>query len=402
MFDDPVTITALLGCCIAIGCALRMSYRLGQTKQEMHTAHAQSAQYREDVARQRVNLLDAIADSVLLVQQNGRVVLANRRSKQLFRTPDLEGRDLSTVVLDPQMAEVIGAGLADDSPTRRAVKLSGNATRELVPDHANGETAWEIDISPLVGYENDVSHRILIRDVTRSHQAEQVRKDFVANASHELRTPLAIIRGYLENLLEPDGMDEPNVARHQLEVMDKHSDRISRIVEDMLLISRLESGAVTAISPSEFSLAECFADISERVESLVRSASAKFTTHVDPADATLVADPFYITQVLFNLVENAIKQNPDREVAVRLAAKREPDQMRITVFDNGSGIPSADLQHIFRRFYRVQKDHSQNKIKGTGLGLSIVKRAVEAHDGQVSVTSRPGVDTTFTILLPLQ
>jgi signal transduction histidine kinase len=120
------------------------------------------------------------------------------------------------------------------------------------------------------------------------------------------------------------------------------------------------------------------------------------------SDEALVlhGDRFYWTQVLFNLVENALKQNPHPGLRVEIGCEQAGDQLRIWVADNGIGIPSADLPHIFRRFYRVEKHHSQREIKGTGLGLSIVKRAIEAHGGSIGVTSVPGRETKFFIQVP--
>ena len=111
-------------------------------------------------------------------------------------------------------------------------------------------------------------------------------------------------------------------------------------------------------------------------------------------------DRFYWTQVLFNLVENALKQNPHRGLHIEIGGEALGETIHIWVSDNGVGIPSADLPHIFRRFFRVEKHHSQQEIKGTGLGLSIVKRAVEAHGGSISVTSVPGSETKFLITVP--
>jgi signal transduction histidine kinase len=124
-------------------------------------------------------------------------------------------------------------------------------------------------------------------------------------------------------------------------------------------------------------------------------------TMPDP-DLIIQGDRFYWTQVLFNLVENALKQNPHSGLRVEVGCEASGDSVRIWVSDNGVGIPSADLPHIFRRFFRVEKHHSQQEIKGTGLGLSIVKRAIEAHGGSISVTSVPGSETKFLITVPKQ
>jgi signal transduction histidine kinase len=211
---------------------------------------------------------------------------------------------------------------------------------------------------------------------------------------------MAIINGYLENLLDDDMIEDPATARHFLSIMRKHSERISRIVEDMLLISRLESGEANPLKPEPFPFRACVKDILERLESVIRNQSAEMRILMSDEQLVIHGDRFYWTQLLFNLIENALKQNPNPGLRVEIGCEKTPDGFRIWVADNGVGIPSADLPHIFRRFYRVEKHHSQKEIKGTGLGLSIVKRAVEAHGGTISVTSVPGRETKFLIELP--
>jgi two-component system phosphate regulon sensor histidine kinase PhoR len=190
------------------------------------------------------------------------------------------------------------------------------------------------------------------------------------------------------------------MARRFLSVMRKHADRISRIVEDMLVISRLESGEAAALKIEPFRFRSCVNDVLERLESVIRSQQAEILVRMPDEGIALQGDRFYWTQVLFNLVENALKQNPHPGLRVEIGCESGPDHHRIWVADSGIGIPSADLPHIFRRFYRVEKHHSQQEIKGTGLGLSIVKRAIEAHGGAISVTSVPGRETKFLITLP--
>ncbi len=236
--------------------------------------------------------------------------------------------------------------------------------------------------------------------MTAEYQTEQIRKDFVANASHELRTPLVIIAGYLENLLDDNVLDQPVLARRFLTIMRKHADRLSRLVDDMLLISRLESGEASKLKIEPFPLRACIDDILERLESVIRTQNA--TVELDMPDESVIfhGDHFYWTQILFNLVENALKQNPRAHLRITIGCQQSIDSIQIWIADNGIGIPTADLPNIFHRFYRVEKHHSQTDIKGTGLGLSIVKRAVEAHGGTIAVTSTPGRETKFLINLP--
>jgi two-component system phosphate regulon sensor histidine kinase PhoR len=201
--------------------------------------------------------------------------------------------------------------------------------------------------------------------------------------------------------LEDGVLEETETARHFLGVMQKHTERISRIVEDMLVISRLESGEAGSLNLEPFKLQSCINDVLERLESMIRKQQAVIDVRLEDPDRVIHADRFYWTQVLFNLVENALKQNPHPGLKVEVGSAADPGGgLRIWVADDGVGIPSADLPHIFRRFYRVAKHHSQQNIKGTGLGLSIVKRAIEAHGGGITVTSVPGRDTRFTITLP--
>jgi signal transduction histidine kinase len=141
-------------------------------------------------------------------------------------------------------------------------------------------------------------------------------------------------------------------------------------------------------------------DIVERLEPLIREQQAEVRIELHDPEATLHGDRFYWAQILFNLIENALKQNPQPGLRVVIRSERVGEGLRLEVVDHGIGIPAADLPFIFKRFYRVEKHHSQNQIKGTGLGLSIVKRAVEAHGGTITCESAPGIRTSFRIDLP--
>jgi signal transduction histidine kinase len=211
---------------------------------------------------------------------------------------------------------------------------------------------------------------------------------------------LAIISGYLENLLDEGMLDDLEMAKRFLSIMKKHAERISRIVEDMLVISKLESGEASAINIEPFKIHSCIKDVLERLESVIQNQKAIVSVNLKQDNLIMHGDRFYWTQVLFNLVENALKQNPYKDLKIEVGAEETDKCVRIWVSDNGVGIPSADLPHIFRRFYRVEKHHSQMEIKGTGLGLSIVKRAVEAHHGNITVTSTPGRETKFLMTIP--
>ena len=308
---------------------------------------------------ERDRLLDALGDAFLIVDSRANILFANAAAQELFRGRALTGRPVREAFLDPRLAEALLRCLETGEPMQSRVVLP-QQTSPRGDLETRGNNAWVIDAAQLTDTPNgNPSTRVVIRDVTSEHQLDQIRKDFVANASHELRTPLAIINGYLENLLDDGMIEDPDMARRFLSVMKKHTERISRIVEDMLVISRLESGEASAIKIEPFKLRLCVKDVIERLESVVRSQQAHVSVNLHNEEVTLQGDRFYWTQVLFNLVENALKQNPYKDLKVEVGSEESDGNILIWVKDNGIGIPSADLPHIFRRFYRVEKHHSQ-------------------------------------------
>ena len=349
---------------------------------------------------ERQRLLDGLGDAFLLLDPHGVVRFANAAAQRLLGARESVGRSLREVFVDPRLAapvaRCLGSGLAEQ--VRLELPQQASPLGDL---ETRGNNCWQLDVARLPASPGqEPLTRVILRDMTAEHQIEQIRKDFVANASHELRTPMAIINGYLENLLEEGMLEDPVVTRRFLSVMRKHAERISRIVEDMLVISRLESGEANTLRIESFRFRSCVHDVLERLESVIRMQDASVALEMRDESLVMHADRFYWTQVLFNLVENALKQNPRRGLRVAIGCEADGELLRLWVADNGIGIPTADLPHIFRRFYRVEKHHSQGEIKGTGLGLSIVKRAVEAHGGTIAVTSSPGRETKFLITVP--
>jgi signal transduction histidine kinase len=398
------TALSILAALTALAALVILAYRnRGTRKQSQAEIDAWKLRLELDLkkAREERNLLlDALGDAFLLVDADANIRFANEAARALFGARELVNRPVREAFLDPRLADALLRSLATGEPAQSRVVLPQQTSPRGDLEN-RGVNAWIIDAAQLANpSDGDSNTRVIIRDVTAEHQIEQVRKDFVANASHELRTPLAIINGYLENLLDDDMIEEPEMARRFLTIMRKHADRISRIVEDMLVISRLESGEANALKVEPFKFRSCIKDILERLESVIRSQQAEVTVIMPDPELVLQGDRFYWTQVLFNLVENALKQNPYTGLKVSIGCEIAGEDVRIWVSDNGVGIPSADLPHIFRRFFRVEKHHSQQEIKGTGLGLSIVKRAIEAHGGSISVTSVPGSETKFLITVP--
>ena len=371
-----------------------------------HTAESSKQQSRsreakKEVLRERDQLLDALGDAFLLVSETSHIVFANECARKLVKGRRLRGRSIMEAFLDDALSVAIMKCIRTGKPMQERVVLHSTYT-PLGSVGEQGLSAWVIDAAPLESYSEKGLTRVVIRDVTTEHQADQVRRDFVANASHELRTPMAIINGYLENLLDDDLLDDPVVARRFLETMRKHGQRISLLVEDMLVISKMESGDAMLLNMDSFSIKECVNDVCDRLDAMISQQQAVVDISVVPDDLCMMGDRFYWTQVIFNLMENALKQNPQGSLKLVVEAEKSEGQIQISICDNGVGIPAADLPYIFKRFYRVEKHHSQSEIKGTGLGLSIVRRAIEAHGGEITVSSVPGQQTRFKISVPAE
>ncbi len=339
------------------------------------------------------SLLNEIRQGVLIVDRDLRVRFANKTIAQLFHRPGIQRHQpLLDAIQDHQVVETVRAALVDGRRSVRQIRfVNGNGAT-----HPAGRQ-YLVEAAPLPP-EAERGAWLMVHDVTEQLLTEQIRKDFVANASHELRTPLTIIQGYIETL--QDGLiDEPEAARRSLDVMEKHGKRIVRIIEDMLAISRLEAADV-ALNIEPFNVRACVQDAIDHLAPMLEDRQVVFDLDFPSAGGGILnGDRFYWDQVLTNLLENAVKENPGRQLTIKISGQWRDDRCTLIVSDDGVGIPAHDIPFVFKRFYRGHKHHAQT-IKGTGLGLSIVRRAVEAHGGSIDLQSTPGVETRFTIDIP--
>ncbi len=237
---------------------------------------------------------------------------------------------------------------------------------------------------------------LVLHDITRLVELENVRKDFVANVSHELRTPITSIKGFVETLAE-GALDDPDRAARYLAIIAKQADRLERIVEDLLSLARLERQDELPLKTERVALSLLL----ENARLVCAHEAAEKNIRIDiacPAEIEVDVSPTLIEQAFVNLVDNAVKYSPT-ETVVRLEAERRDTAVAIRVVDRGCGIPAKDLPRTFERFYRVDKARSR-EAGGTGLGLSIVKHVVSLHGGSVSAESREGSGSAFTVILP--
>ena len=239
---------------------------------------------------------------------------------------------------------------------------------------------------------------IVLHDVTEQHRNEERRKEFVANVSHELRTPLTNVRSYAETLRDAEGAIPQNTANSFLDIIINETDRMTHIVQDLLTLSRLDRGGAELVL-SRFPFGEA-------IESVARSSALSAQQHghtltygdMEPLPL-VVGDRSRLEQVMMNILGNAIKYTPDGG-AIQITAGSTEDTVWMEVWDNGIGIPEKDREHIFDRFYRVDKARSRES-GGTGLGLSIAREIVERHQGTISIVGHEGPGTTVRLVLPI-
>ncbi|RKY25496.1 MAG: hypothetical protein DRP62_01065 [Planctomycetota bacterium] len=253
--------------------------------------------------------------------------------------------------------------------------------------------------SGLVDNKDNRSGAVLVlHDITRTRQLEEVRRDFVANVSHELKTPITSIKGFVETLQE-GALDKPEESKRFLEIIAKHADRLNAIVDDLLSLSRLEEDSEqrrisfekTSIRPTLVSAIEL---------SKVKAEEKHITVELlCDKEITAKINSALIEQVVLNLIDNAIKYSQDNS-KIQVSTQKTENEVFIKVSDQGCGIEKEHLDRIFERFYVVDKGRSR-KLGGTGLGLAIVKHIAQVHNGYVTVESTLGKGSTFIVHLPV-
>jgi two-component system phosphate regulon sensor histidine kinase PhoR len=342
----------------------------------------------DELSRDRARLdaiLFGMVEGVLVLDAAGRIQLANRAAQSMLRMDTSSiGRPYVEVIRHPDIAAQLGTALRGQEVDSREIALTRDPARTFVARAAP------------VSRGGGGGAVLVLHEITDLRRADQIRRDFVANVSHELRTPLTAIRGYVEALL--DDRSDSEDARKFLEIIARHSERMERLVSDLLRLARLDARQ-EALDLASCDLQQLFNTVVADVAQTAEAKHQQITTTVDGAGSRVTADPAKLHDVLRNLVENAVHYSPDH-AAIRLEATHQNGVVRISVSDSGPGIPPEDLSRVFERFYRVDK--SRARPGGTGLGLAIVKHLVELHGGRAVAENRPEGGARFVITLPNQ
>lgn len=352
---------------------------LGQAIDEM----ADQLVERVDAARREEGrlrtILDSMIEGVFVTDDEGRVVLTNSALTRLSGA-GVEGRTAIETIRSPELHAAV----------RRAITKGQGAEVELEVPVQGQLRSLHAQVAPLPKRQGVVA---VLHDVTELKRADAIRRDFVANASHELRTPLTSIRGFAETLLDGALADE-RMANRFVGHIAENARRLEHLLDELLELSRAESpDSQYELGPTD--VEDVATTIARALEQRARDKRQSLTLETEKAVA--MAHPHGLEQVLLNLVDNAIKYTPSGGT-IQVRVFRRNDRVVVEVEDDGPGIPSAQLDRIFERFYRVDKGRSREQ-GGMGLGLSIVKHLVQRMGGEVSVESRVGHGTLFRVSL---
>jgi two-component system, OmpR family, phosphate regulon sensor histidine kinase PhoR len=362
---------------------------LGRTLNLMAERLSEKIQDLEGERTKVAAILDSMVEGVIAIDQRGRILLMNHAARGIFDLGrvQVEGRPLLAIIRHKAILDLVVGGpqAAADAARRREIEL-GPPVDRILDAHASAMALAPSGRGTL----------LVLHDVTELRRLERVRTEFVANVSHELRTPLTSIRGYLETLLD-GALDEPANARRFLDIAHTHAERLSRLVDDLLQLSDIETGKLV-LKPAPLVLYDVAADVIAFFEKQASRKSLTLRNHVPP-DLRMQADWDRLTQILVNLVDNAVKYTPEQGQITLGASSGAKGLVNVWVADTGIGIPSTDLPRITERFYRVDKARSR-ELGGTGLGLAIVKHLVQAHGGELWLESELGKGTTVYFSLP--
>src|SRR2546430_8252785 len=337
-------------------------------------------------------ILGAMQDGLLVVDARSRIMLMNQPFEKLFELRDpAVGIPLIEAVRHATLDELIAETLGTGEAMRSELSVTDSRT--------HSERHVEVSAVPIKKADDEISGAVvLFHDITELKQLDQIRREFVANVSHEVRTPLSILRGYIEVLL-----DEPETPREELarilSIMERHSKRLQRLVDDLLSLAQLESSQAT-LELSAVRVDELFNSLMRDWKEKLAAKNLKVIVDLTPEAFTLHADGTRLEEVLYNLLDNAVKFSLENG-QIHLRATRLGSDMVLSVSDNGLGIGKEHLSRIFERFYRADKARSR-ELGGTGLGLAIVKHIAQLHGGRVEAESELGRGTTIRVVLPLR
>lgn len=341
------------------------------------------------------SILDSLRDAVLVTDQFNEVMLANTSAERLLGVDAAEHKPVDSVVPDETLRQLI-----------KDVTKAGVTARQKRLEHAMSpkdgpRAAFDVTIACLPEVRNAPGGVVtILRDITREKEIAQMKSDFVSQASHELRTPLASINAYVEMLVDGEAQSEES-RQEFYGIIKTEVDRVSRMIDNMLNISRIEAGIVS-VDRAEVDFAKVVRGVIETMQPQAKLKNIMLIEKIGPLIYTAEADRDMMHQVVMNLVSNAVKYTPEGgRVTVSVENDDASRSLLVSVQDTGLGIPPEALGRLFEKFYRVEI--YKRFAKGTGLGLNLVKHIVETvHHGKVGVSSEVGMGSKFWFTTPYE
>lgn len=335
-------------------------------------------------------ILDNMTEAVIAVDSGKQILAINPSAETVFgvQKKQAAGKTLIQVVRNPKIDLMMDRAMAGGETPTLEMEISRPA-KKFLKAHAVGVSKREEGLSGI----------LVLTDVTEMRKLENLRRDFVANVSHELKTPLTSIKGFIETLLGGALRDQEKAVSF-LRMMEEDTARLTRLIDDLLELSKIESREIS-IRREAVNLRALAEKAAQLLASKIKEKQILLENHVESESGLNISgDQDKIQQVFVNLIDNAIKFNRVGGKII-LKAKPENSRIQISVEDNGIGIPSKDVPRVFERFFRVDKARAQDSGgTGTGLGLAIVKHIIEAHGGKVSCESTLGQGSKFSFTLP--
>ena len=339
-----------------------------------------------------------VLSTVMSQMQNG-IIAVDQRLNVIFITS--VAKKLLGIVGNPEYKNIndVSKDVKLDDVFTEAMRQGGVYTNEVAARTAvgRGHRPLRLYVSPMRRDDSVVGALAIVEDITELRRLEQVRTDFAANVSHELKTPLTSIRGFVETL-QAGAIDHPEMAHKFLNIIMMETERLTRLINDILSISKLESGN-DEVATERIRLDKKACDVCDMLTIHAQEKQVTINYHLNGEPVFIIGNPDRVEQLLINLTENAIKYNkPGGSVTVQVF--KNDQEANITISDTGIGIAEENLPRLFERFYRVDKGRSR-QMGGTGLGLAIVKHIVRSMNGEIEVHSKLGEGTEFLITLPL-
>ena len=339
---------------------------------------------------QLTSIVKSISHGILAIDIKGNILLINDIAKEMLKCDlktNVEGSNFKFIVTDKKILEIFH-------------KYVGSTQNEVIELDLRDNLVYRIKIDPV--YLQDSKHAIIgsiinIEDITDLVKLENMRRDFVANVSHELKTPLTSITGFVETLKINDEIDKAT-RNHFLDIIEKESNRLKGLIEDILMLSSIENGQ--DLSYEQVKLFDIFKEVCEITQYIASSKNIEVSYDFEDEEVHILGIRDNIKQIFLNLVDNGIKYTPENgRIQVIQYYDKDKQNIILEFKDNGIGIPKESLNRIFERFYRVDKARSRD-IGGTGLGLAITKHMVKSLGGNIEVNSILGVGSDFIVTIP--